>query len=133
MAEEKNFGKLHGLCNAVILAEKESKYLQIWLKTYKNFRSKGKDRFWAEHSVRVPFRIAKNYPSLIHVEPEVSFFFPSYSYGLDDLFVHCSKFPKAYLFHLWESLSYDNFLKPLNEQIIKSEDTTYNVIARKYL
>ena len=134
MAEEKYFNVEHGLCNAVILAEKKSVFLQYWLSSYKEFRSKGRDEYWAEHSVRVPLRIARLYPETIHIEQENSFYYPSYSFNdLRLLFEDCEAFPDAYTLHLWESLSYDKYLSGLNEDILKKHDTSYNVIARKFL
>jgi hypothetical protein len=61
-----------GLCNAVILAEQNSKFLQIWYENYKNFNGEN----WNEHSVKLPLRLAKKNPKLIHIENEYSFFYP---------------------------------------------------------
>ncbi len=129
-----NVGVLHGLCNAIILASNNSKFLQYWLDSYKVFRSNGRDGYWAEHSVRVPLKIAKLYPDIIHIEEECSFFYPSYnSEDLSLLFEMCEEFPKAHVLHLWESLSYDRYLTFLDEKVIKTHDTSYNILARKYL
>ena len=127
-------GEEHGLCNAVILAEKGSKFIQYWLSTYKHFRSKGKDIYWAEHSVRVPLKIAELYPNTLHIEPERSFFYPSYfQEDLKMLFQKNLSFPEAYVFHLWESLSFDSYLSKLTREYILAVDTSYNIIARNFL
>jgi len=124
----------YGLCNAVILAKKGSLFLQYWLSSYKTFRSKGYDQFWSEHSVKIPLSISKLYPDILHIEPESSFFYPSYSQeDLELLFKKNFNFPESFVFHLWESLSFDKYLQPLTEESIKNEDTTYNCIARQYL
>lgn len=134
MGEEKYLSYEYGLCNAVILAEQNSKFIRYWLDTYKIFRSKGRDKYWAEHSVIVPLELAKFYPGLIHIEQEKSFFYPSYKVkDLELLFDKCEEFPNAYVFHLWESLSYDKYLTRLTEEILQSQNTSYNVIARKYI
>lgn len=134
MAKEMYFGEVHGLCNAVILSESNSIFLKSWLASYVHFRSKGRDEFWAEHSVRVPLKIAELHPTNIHIEPEEKFFYPSYFPDqLELLFKQCRNFPEAYVIHLWESLSYKKYLEPLTIEIIKKVDTSYNVLARKYL
>jgi hypothetical protein len=63
-----------GLCNAVILAERDAPFVNMWLKGYGDFTSDD----WRSHSVRLPYRIAKSHPGSIHVEGEYSFFFPTY-------------------------------------------------------
>ena len=63
-----------GLCNAVILAERDAPFVNMWLKAYHDFRSDD----WRSHSVRLPYHIAKSHPESIHVESEYSFFFPTY-------------------------------------------------------
>jgi hypothetical protein len=47
-----------GLCNAVILAPHNHGAVRAWLQSYKYFRAKGIkfERYWAEHSVRLPLR-----------------------------------------------------------------------------
>ena len=47
-------GTVEGLCDGVILAEKNSEFLQHWLLSYQSHRSKGRDQYWDEHAVRIP-------------------------------------------------------------------------------
>lgn len=63
-----------GLCNAVILAERNSTFISTWRSGYSDFS----DRDWRSHSVRLPYFIARAHPDLVHVESEYSFFFPTY-------------------------------------------------------
>jgi hypothetical protein len=72
-----------GLCPAVLMAERESPFIRMWLEGYdparsiwQGFRSKGHDEHWNEMSVRYPRMLAERHPSLIHLEPEESFFWP---------------------------------------------------------
>ncbi len=125
--------RLKGLCNAVMMSEKNSEFARIWMEEYKSFRSKGKDKYWAEHSVSVPLKLAKQYPDLLHIEKYNSFHFPLYySSSLKDLFEKSKDYPQAYCHHLWEGGSWDKFLKDLTQDYILNTDTTYNLIARKY-
>lgn len=126
--------KVEGLCNAVMMSEVNSPFLNLWLNEYRTFRSKGNDAHWGEHSVFVPKRLAKENPSLIHVASPYAFHYPLYNkLGLQYLFEKKRVFHDAYLHHVWESQSWNKYLKDLNVQAIKEVDTTYNMIARRYL
>ena len=132
LGEQNMNGNKYGLCNAVILSEKDSDFLKLWYSSYQYFRSKGHDQYWDEHSVRVPLILSKEYSQHIHVEKDSSFFKPSCT-EIDALFEKCDLFPEAYVFHLWESLSYERYLSKLTPELIKEIDTSYNIIARRYL
>jgi hypothetical protein len=53
--------------------------------------------------------------------------------GLKSMFEEVKEFPGAYLHHLWESFSWEKYLSKHTVERIKTEDTTYNLIARQYL
>lgn len=123
-----------GLCNAVMMSEKNSEFAMKWMDEYKSFRSKGKDKYWAEHSVSVPLKLSKKYPHLLHIEAYNSFHFPLYyQISLRDLFVHSKDYPEAYCHHLWEGGSWDKYLKDLSISDILKRDSTYNLIARRFV
>jgi len=123
-----------GLCNAVLLSEKNSEFVNLWLEEYKTFRSKGRDKYWNEHSVLVPERLAAAYPDKITQLGPYAFHFPLYDKaGLKSMFEETNEFPEAYLHHLWESFSWEPYLSKLTVKKIKEENTTYNLVVRKYL
>ena len=123
-----------GLCNAVLLSEKNSEFVNLWLDEYKTFRSKGRDKYWNEHSVQVPEKLAAVQPEKITRLSPYAFHYPLYDKaGMKLLFEELTVFPDAYLHHLWESFSWDNYLSKLTVEGIKNTDTTYNLIARKFL
>ncbi len=123
-----------GLCNAIMMSEKNSEFAKIWLEEYRTFRSRGKDRYWAEHSVLIPLKLSKHFRNLIHIESYDSFTYPLYyQSSLKNLFVYSKNYPNAYCHHLWEGGSWDKYLKKLNVKDIINIDTTYNLIARKFL
>ena len=125
---------INGLCNAVLLAEKESDFVNLWLDTYSSFRSKGRDKYWNEHSVFVPIRLAAAHPEKITLMGPYAFHYPLYNKpGLQSMFEKTTSFPDAYLHHLWESFSWDNYLSRLTIKDILERDTTYNCMARKFL
>ncbi|MBN1223736.1 MAG: hypothetical protein JXB23_10830 [Candidatus Aminicenantes bacterium] len=122
-----------GLCNAVILSQKDTEFLRIWLSSFRSMRSQGHDKYWDEQSVKVPFRLWKEHPELLTVLDYDAFFHPLYDEeGLADLFLRTKHFPNAYVHHLWELLSW-NYLEALSEEGIKTVDTTYNLLARPFL
>jgi len=123
-----------GLCNAVLLSERNSEFVNLWLNEYKTFRSKGRDKYWNEHSVLVPERLAAIHPKKITQLSPYAFHYPLYDKaGLQSMFEETTEFHDAYLHHLWESFSWEPYLSQLTPEIIMSENTTYNLIAKKYL
>lgn len=130
----KETGKINGLCNAALLAEKNSPFVNLWLDTYSSFRSKGRDKYWNEHSVFVPGKLAAAHPDKITLLGPYAFHYPLYNKpGLQLMFEKVTDFPDAYLHHLWESFSWNDYLSRLTEKEIFEHDTTYNCIARRFL
>ncbi len=126
--------RIHGLCNAVMLAEKGSSFAGVWLDSYRTFRSHGRDTHWDEHSVKVPMELSRIYPRLLTKVSPYFFHFPLWdSYGLSLLFEKAASFPRAYLHHLWEASSWDNYLSKLSPEVVLNRDSTYSRIARRYL
>jgi hypothetical protein len=140
-----------GLCNAIILAEPESEFLKTWYEEYKTFRSKGKDEFWVEHSVRIPFKIAKKYSELIHIEDKFSFCWPYY-YGSqitlwekppigkkDSLLIKLKKLfalefiGTSYCIHLWENIWWQPYLKEITPEYIQNTDNNFSKLCRNVL
>jgi hypothetical protein len=116
-----------------LLSEKNSEFVNLWLDEYKTFRSKGRDKYWNEHSVLVPEKLAAVHPGKITRLSPYAFHYPLYdAAGLRYMFEEVKEFPEAYLHHLWESFSWE-YLSKLTVEKIKTKDTTYNLIARKYL
>ncbi|HTI07494.1 MAG TPA: glycosyltransferase [Puia sp.] len=126
---------IKGLGSSIILSAPGSSFITLWLDSYKTFRSKGLfDAYWNEHSVRKPYQLAQENPQLIKVLGQGSFCLPYYDRkGLKLLFEKVYQFPEAIVYHLWESLSWDRYLAPLTTERIRKIDTTYNLLARKYL
>jgi hypothetical protein len=118
-----------GLCNAVILAEKNSVFLNKWLYEYHNF-DKSK---WDYHSVKLPLKLSKVYPNEIKIL-ENKFFFPfdwnhtefCISRRLDYTMTHC------FTFHLWESLWDKTILKNANPLLL-TKNTTFSKIIKKII
>ncbi len=126
--------KINGLCNAVLLAEKNSAFANLWLDTYSTFRSRGRDKYWNEHSVFMPIKLAAANPGKITIVGPYAFHYPLYNKkGQQDMFEQVTDFPEAYLHHLWESFSWDPYLCKLNVNDIFTIENSYNLMARKFL
>lgn len=125
--------KIDGLCNAVMLAAPGARFVRRWLETYTSFRSKGRDRYWDEHSVQLPMKLARQHPEEITILDRGAFFHPSAEpSGILDLFVDNKSFPAAYCHHLWEGLAW-NLIKHLDERHVLAVETTYNMMARRFI
>jgi Glycosyltransferase sugar-binding region containing DXD motif len=123
-----------GLCNAVLLSEKNCEFVNLWLDEYKTFRSTGRDKYWNEHSVLIPEKLAATQPEKITQLGPYAFHYPLYDApGLRSMFEEVKEFPEAHLHHLWESFSWEQYLSELTAEKIMTEKTTYNLIARKFL
>ena len=141
-----------GLCNAVILAEKEAPFIRRWHESYHTFRSTGKDEYWSEHSVEKPFEIAKEMPDQIHVVSRHCFFWPTYHYSwllfgvgahrhIVERVIGFFAQPVAYLIvrsfsygvHLYESMWWDKHLQGLTPEKVRMMRRNFGWLFRKYL
>jgi hypothetical protein len=119
----------YGLCNAIMLAEPKSEFIEYWLSQYIDFNS----NYWDSHSVQLPLYLSQSTNLPLTTLPYNAFHYPLYTpEGIDDLFKHNKEYPEAYAHHLWESNSW-SYIQLLTEDYIKTKDTTYNKIARQFI
>lgn len=122
-----------GLCNAVILAQANSTFLQLWYDSYKTF----KDSQWNDHSVLLPKRLAYQYGESIHVLPYTSFFWPLWTtQGMQRLYTEKTyQFvgSGAYAVHLWENVAMNYALRGVDVATIEGVPTALFCTIRKYL
>jgi mannosyltransferase OCH1-like enzyme len=131
--------QVYGLCNAIILSKKNAPFAIKWLESYKTFRSKGRDEYWDEHSVLMPYELSKKYSSEIKILNSNAFFYPLW-YEINEILfsenIKIDEYKKIiknnYCIHLWDTYS-NNYLKLLTEDIIFSKNTIYNIFCRKFL
>jgi mannosyltransferase OCH1-like enzyme len=124
-----------GLCNAVIMAEPGNRFIEDWFQEYRTFASTGFNSTWGQHSIKLPLKMWKTgkYDDCLTVMPYNSFHYPTWSKkGTDMLFKDLHVFPDAYCHHLWESINWKH-LSSLTVEKILNENTSYNLIARRYL
>jgi hypothetical protein len=118
-----------GLCNAIIIADKESRFLKHWYNVYRNFSADS----WNEFSVQLPNRIAAELPAWIHVLPHTAFFWPMWdSNGLTRLYLSqdCPWFQMGYAVHLWSSKA-RSMIDELGTQSLYQYDSCFFQLARK--
>lgn len=122
-----------GLCNAVIMAEREAPFLRRWHAEYRSFRSNGSDEYWNEHSVIVPLRLATEHPGEVTVLPPAAFFEPNWSdEGIAALF-GTGRSPDArgiYANHLWEGVAWRRHLDGLTPGRVREVDSPFHAWLR---
>jgi hypothetical protein len=125
-----------GLCNAVILAEPGAPFLRRWHAAYESFRSRGKDEFWIEHSVQMPSRLSRLFPGELSILPQTAFFWPSWdAEGIRLMFESAERLPleRSYATHLWESMTWERYLKDLLPGTVRASESNFHLWARPYL
>ncbi len=131
-----------GLGNAVILSEKGAFFARKWLEGFdpatslwQGFRSSGADDLYGELSMKYPLHLARLFPEHVHIEAHTRFYWPLFlEHHLHWFFLEQgSRFEDAYCHHLWESLSWDRYLRDLTVDYIKDVPTNFNTIARRFL
>jgi hypothetical protein len=101
-------GKSYGLCNATMGGGIASEFGLRWLESYRGFRSQGRDRWWDEHSVRVPLTLAGEHPSEITILPDDRFFYPLWTKAHKVFQSGRSRLlGRATSVHLWESKTWE--------------------------
>jgi len=127
------------LCNAFIMSEKKSAFAVKWRENLE----KEFDGSWSNHSTVLPQRLSEQYPDLIYIEPSRTFYKHMWTpEGIHTLLRGCDTDTTGVVsMHLWSHLWWskkrkdfsDIHEKVLTENYIREVDTTYNLIARKFL
>lgn len=127
------------LCNAFIMSEKQSVFATRW----RQEMEKVFDGSWSNHSTFLPQQLSEQYPHLIHIEPSRTFYGHMWTKeGIRTLLKGCdTDYGNMVSMHLWSHLWWskqrrdfsDFHAGQLSEAFIREVDTTYNLVARKYL
>ena len=127
------------LCNAWMMGEPGADFVREWLaRTQDSF-----DGSWNAHSCLLPFRLSREHPEWIRVEPERSFFnFDFGVEGLRDIFKRRVRdLEGIYSMHLWTHVWWDPKERNralfhsgrLTPAYVRHADTTYAALARPFL
>lgn len=131
-----------GVGNAVILAEKGAEFIDLWIDGFNpttslwgGFRARGRDHYYLEYSTWYPAFLAKRQPDAVRTEPYTSFYWPRAQRSHFDwfFFEDGSRFDASYCHHLWESLSWESHLSKVDDEYVRTVDTNFNRIARRFL
>src|SRR6185437_4249804 len=130
MGEEKIDDTIIGLCNAVILSKKNALFATKWLEGYSEETSLWQgfqSQDWNEMSVKYPYYLSNLYPGDIKKVSYKKFFSPTYqTEELDTFFLkNTNDFDEAYCHHLWNSITYDNYLSKFTEESINQGTSTF--------
>ena len=134
IGQEGEDGKF-GLCNAVILAEPRAPFLRRWYSAYKSFRSKGHDRFWVEHSIELPHKLARAHPEEVTVLPARSFAWPTWEPdGIKRMFASNEPIvgEDVYANHLWENCA-SAYLRDLTPARVRAVDSNFHSWIRPFV
>jgi hypothetical protein len=124
--------------NGVIVCPPNSPYLETWLELWKDFRSKGKDKYWDELSVRVhrTLTLNKELEGTFEILPSPTFY-PYSHYHTEDLF-HSYNPDKisdnTYSVHLYDSQTYKDVNLYTEKEILENpEKSSHTWLMHKYL
>ena len=121
------------ICGGLVIGSKDSAFLRMWANA---FLDDYKTDVWAYNSGTVPTKLAQRFPDLVHVEP-LRLHRPNYL-DLDWIWgLNRYDWRKNYAIHLWwqmyaHSKKWKNKPYP-NEEIVKSQNSTFAEIARMIL
>jgi hypothetical protein len=125
-----------GLCNGVILAERNARFLRRWHDTYRSFRSRGKDDYWSEHSVAMPMKLAQEDSSDLTILGNRAFHWPLFHRDhLTWTFASTRPIdgPETFAHHLWESIAWVDYLDGLTVRRVRERDTNFHRWLRPLL
>ena len=131
MGQEGDDGRV-GLCNAVILAKRDSEFLKRWYEAYRTFD----ESQWNYHSVILPKKMAEESPHLIKVVSHRAFFWPLWDDpGITELYERNSyDFRDNLAVHLWSSKPKAKpLLSGMDLGSILREDAAYHTALRPLL
>ncbi|RCI11805.1 hypothetical protein L249_7743 [Ophiocordyceps polyrhachis-furcata BCC 54312] len=141
-------GNRAGLCNAVIAARANSSFIRRWLTTYD---SVDLNKEWNYHSVILPKELASEHPDEICELPPDAFLWPTWTWA-HVRWMHeplssdeseywqrrirdfgGSLFKNQLAYHAWSQMSRYRYLKRLTPDVIRREDTRFNLLMRRFL
>jgi hypothetical protein len=125
-----------GMANAIILAEPESDFIRLWLDSYRTFRSRGRDQYWDEHSVKIPAILAARHPEAIRPMSHRAFYWPLwYNDHLKMIFGPSAEVivnDDTFATHLWETHAW-RYLEHLTPRHVRETDSNFHRWARPYV
>ena len=140
-------GNRYGTANAVIVAKKHAPFIERWLVEYESFD----EQDWNWHSVVLPKRLAKQHPKEVCTLSPTAFFWPLWTESHVDYMhktlskdearelevrVHKNEgalYEDQLVYHAWSHNSFERYVERLTPDIIRDEDTRFNILMRRFL
>ncbi|KAI0404004.1 hypothetical protein F4802DRAFT_569335 [Xylaria palmicola] len=141
-------GNRAGLCNAIMVARKNSTFIDRWAAEYNNVDL---SREWNFHSVILPKQLQLRNPDDICALPPSTFFWPTWTWQ-HVLWMHepltrqqarqwsaeidrngGSLFGEQLAYHAWSQMAWDRFLRNLTPELVRRHDTRFNLLVRRFL
>jgi hypothetical protein len=141
-------GNRGGLCNAILVARKNSSFIDRWNAEYNNVDL---SREWNFHSVILPKQLQLQKPDDICALPPSTFFWPTWTWQ-HVLWMHepltrqqarqwtaeikrngGSLFGEQLAYHAWSQMAWDRYLSKLTPEIVRTRDTRFNLLVRRFL
>jgi hypothetical protein len=127
------------LCNAWMMGAPNSNFAKLLLaRTYECF-----DGTWSAHSTFLPYRLSREHPEWIHVEPQQSFFFYDWTgEGISGIFEKPQpNLDEVYSIHLWSHMWWDRkridtsyfHAGRLTPEYVRFSKAAYAELARPFL
>ncbi|KAI4864560.1 glycosyltransferase family 32 protein [Hypoxylon rubiginosum] len=141
-------GNRGGLCNAIMVARKNSAFVERWLKEYD-----GADlsKEWNYHSVVLPKELELQHPEEVCTLPPSGFFWPTWTWDHIE-FMHeklgseearkwaaeidrngGSLYEDQLAYHAWSQMAWERHLSKLTPQLVRTRDTRFNLLVRNFL
>jgi hypothetical protein len=127
------------LCNAFIMSAQGAFFAKEWLEAM----AREFDGSWSNHSTLLPQNLSERHPEHIHIEPARTFYKHMWTReGISMLLQGCDRdYEGVVSMHLWSHLWWsrkrhdfsDFHGEMLTETYIREVDTTYNLVARRFL
>ncbi len=134
LATEVDYYKRDRVPAAVMIGQRNNSFLDRWVKRYKNFN----DNDWSESSIKLPARLARQYPDELNLQTRYSFYYPRYGKESIQMFFKPNNMETAlknktsYCIHLWNHVN-KQYLTPLTPSSIFSCDIGINEVLRPLL
>ena len=140
-------GNRFGLANAVIVSKKGAQFINRWLDAYFEFD----EQDWNYHSVVLPKKLASEYPNELCALSPTAFFWPLWTEShIDYMHKILSRveaeevkakvarhggglYEDQLVYHAWNHGSYEQYVKRLTPEIMRKEETRFNILMRPFL
>ncbi|KAI2777928.1 glycosyltransferase family 32 protein [Daldinia loculata] len=141
-------GNRGGLCNAIMVARKNSSFIARWLREY-NGADLSKE--WNYHSVVLPKELELEHPDEVCTLAPNAFFWPTWTWDHIE-FMHKqlssdearkwaaeidrnggSLYEDQLAYHAWSQMAWERHLSKLTPEVVRTRDTRFNILVRDFL